>query len=195
MNILILSIVFLTALLFIFLYYKKWKIRHIISFLFALSFMFLFSLYGSDILRYIWKGANASTLWVIMFFILYLGGGIIGSIPLLLDGTNKKELKKIFHLITLLFALGLIYVAIDNLWFGPFAIGPNSPYIGQDMCHLNPTYYAEDVFSGCQIQRLGIDPFGNTASFLGYWVFSALLIVLAILMLGAKKVEKVLFES
>lgn len=186
----------ITAFLFgIFLYYHKWKLKHIISIVFSFIFVFIFATYGKEILTPIWANANASTLWLIMFLLIYLGGGIIGSIPFIIDGIQKGDKKKIWHIIRFWLVIGLVYVAIDNFSFGPFAVGPNSPYIGQNLCHLNPTYYAEDVFSGCLIQSIGINPFGELASFLCYQMYSLLLLFLAGLLVGWKYLEKVIYPK
>jgi len=190
-------LLFTTILVFLFgvlLYFGKWKLKHIVSFVLSILFVYLFSEYGYQLLSPIWKGANAADFWLIVFFVIYVGGAIIGTLPFIIDGIQKGEKKKLWNIFKFWIVLGLIYVAVDNVTMGPFAVGLNSPYISYgSLCHLNPTFYAEDVWAGCIYERFGGNPFGSQANFLVYVVFTMLLALIAILIVGYKRFEKLIF--
>lgn len=176
----------------IFLYKKKWELKHVVSLILSLMFVFFFAYYGAKILLPIWPHANAASFWVLMFFIIYGGGAFMGSIPFLVQGINKKDMRKIKKVIKFWFAIGLIYVAVDNSTMGPFAVGPHSPYTGS-LCKLDPTYYSEDVFAGCVLEKVGINTTSELAIFLTYIVFTTLLLALAGLIIHYKRLEKIMF--
>lgn len=178
----------------LFLYHKKWKLVHIISILVGFIFVFEFSTIGSKLLIPIFPGISAASLWLITFMVIYGGGALITSVPLALHGF-KREKHKIKNVFRVFIALGLIYTAVDNFTMGPFAAGPNSPYVGQSLCTLDATYYSEDVFFGCILEKAGANPFSNLSDFLTYNIYTLFLVILAGAAIGFKKMEGLVFEE
>lgn len=188
-NLIVLMIVILAGV-FYFLSKEGWQKRHVFSLVLGLGWAFLFFTYGQKILVDIWPTATASTFFIAYFVLFWGGSALIAIIPLLSDG-HKHDALKVFKLFL---ALGLIYIMIDNIGFGPPAVGPNSPYIGKDLCALNPTFYAEDVAMGCYgVQKFGIDPFGQTASFLVYIIYSLIIFWAGMRLIGFKKAEEIIY--
>lgn len=195
MNFIIFSIAFGVLLLGGLLYYKKWQPKHILSLTFSLVFMSIFAIYSHQILTPFWPSANASTLWVITFIIIYIGGAIMATLPFLLDGLDASDLKKFWKLLKIWIVIGLLYTVVDNSLYGPFAVGPESPYIGQNICNLPTSAVAEDVFFGCLLQKAGINPFGALAGHIVYYWLTIAGLLLTIFILGAGKIEKLIFNG
>lgn len=189
----IINILFAAAFGF-FLVKMGWKKRHVISIMLGFIFVFEFASNGAALLIPIFPHINAASFYLIAFFIIYIGGAIVSTIPLALHDF-KKEKKKIIKVFKIFLVLGLVYTALDNFTMGPFAAGPHSPYIGQNLCALDATYYSEDVFFGCMLEKLHVDPFTNTAAFLTYNIYTLFLLVLAGIILGYKRLEKIMFEE
>ena len=177
-----------------FLLRMGWKKRHILSIILGFIFVFEFASNGAALLLPIFPHINASSFYLIAFFVIYIGGAVVSAIPLALHNF-KKEKKKIIKIFKLFLVLGLVYTALDNFTMGPFAAGPHSPYIGQSLCSLDATYYSEDVFFGCVLEKLHVNPFTNTAAFLTYNVYTLFLLVLAGAIIGFKGLEKIMFEE
>lgn len=193
---LIASVIIGTILFGSFLFYKKWQLKHIISMILSLVFVFVFASYGVQILTYFWSGANASDLWWIMFIIMFGGGWLLACIPFFIDGKlTKKERQKMWRLLKIFLVTGLIFTIADNDLYGPYAVGPSSPYLTQQLCHLNPTYVSSDVFFGCQMQRLGLDAFTNFANSIVYTWLTILVILIAGFVIGFRHLEKMIYGN
>ena len=190
---LIISIAFAAAFSF-FLIKMGWKTRHVLSLLLGFIFVFEFSSNGAALLTPIFPHINASFFWLIAFIVIYVGGATVSAIPLALHNF-KKERKKIIKIFKMFIVLGLVYTAIDNFTMGPFAAGPHSPYMGKSLCSLDATYYSEDVFFGCMLEKIHMDPFTNTAAFLTYNTYTLFLLLIAGAIIGYKRLEKIVFEE
>jgi len=190
---LITSVVIAAAFGF-FLIKKGWKTRHVLSILLGFIFVFEFSSNGAAILTPLFPRINASSFWLVAFFTIYVGGAFMSAVPLALHNF-KKERKKIIKVFRIFIVLGLVYTAIDNFTMGPFAAGPHSPYAGKSLCKLDATYYSEDVFFGCMLEKIGIDPFSTTGAFLTYNICTLLLLALAGVIISYKRLEKIMFEE
>ena len=178
-----------------FLYKKKWNIKHVISLFMGFVFIFVFSTYGSSILKPVFPGINAALFFLIIFIIIYIGGAFVGSLPFLIHGDFKKQKHKIINLFKIFLVFGLVYTAVDNFTMGPFAAGPNSPYIGKSLCSLDATYYSEDVFFGCLLEKLMINPYSNLAAFIVYNVLSLVLILSAGRIIGFRRLEGLMYPE
>ena len=189
MNMLVVLTIVLLAGMFYYLSKVGWERRHVLSLVLGFGWAFTFFTYGQKVVTTYWPSANATTFFIAYFLVLWGGAALIATLPFWFNG-HKQHAKRI---ITLFLVMGLLFIVVDNIGFGPPAVGPNSPYIGKDICALDPTFYAEDVFMGCIIQKLGVDPYGNTATFLVYVVFSFLLFVASLRLVGFKKVEQILY--
>lgn len=190
MDLIILTILILAGM-FYYLQSRGWKKRNILSLIFGIGWAFLFFTYGAEILSSVWPQVNAADFFII-YYIFFWGGSLLAAAVPFLKIKDKQGAIKV---IKLFFALSLLYLAIDNIGFGPAAVGPQSPYKGQDLCTLNPTFYAEDVFMGCYfIQKAGIDPFSPYANFIVYVLISLVLILIGIKIIGLKKSEKIIYN-
>lgn len=194
MNIFLILTVIIAIIAGAFLHYHKWKTRHILSFIFGFVFVFEFSSKGQSLLTPVFPDITAASLWVISFIFIYIGAAIISTIPLALHNF-KKEKRKIINIFKLFIVLGLVYTAIDNFTMGPFAVGPHSPYMNKSLCSLDATYYSEDVFFGCLLEKVGISPYSDLADFLTYNIYSSFLIFVAGIIVGYKKLEKIIFNE
>jgi hypothetical protein len=180
----------LLALVGFWLWRESWEIQNVISLVVSIVWGLLFGLYGGNFITSIFPTIYADSLWLIVFVATWLGSGVVAMIPFLAKGESDRAIK----IFTLWIAAGFAYTALDNMFFGPFAVGPGSYLLGQDLTRQNPSYLAEDLAFGSLLQRLGVDPFTDFAAFITYVGFSLSLLGGAVLLVGAKKVQSVLFD-
>lgn len=189
MNYLLVTIPLLAVMGF-WLWREGWEIQNVVSLAVSMVWGLLFGLYGGQFITIIIPSIYADSLWLIVFLATWLGSGFVAMIPFLIKGHTVKATR----IFTLWIAAGLAYTALDNMFFGPFAVGPGSYLIGQDLTHQNPSYLAEDLAFGSVLQRLGINAFTDFAAFATYVGFSISLFVGAILLVGAERVQSILFD-
>lgn len=191
MNEFLLAIIALIVIAY-FLRKEGFTTRHTWGLILAVAWAFLFFTYGGPIIQNIFPTVSASSFFLTYLVVVGVGTALLTALPLWNAGM-KLEARKAFLAII---AVWLLYVVVDAVGFGPAAVGPNSPYQGQDLCSLNPTYYSEDVAFGCYVlQPLGVAPYSPMASLVTYILFPAALLLIAMRILGIKKVEKVIFNG
>lgn len=183
---LILTIVVTLGLVAIFniILLKKWKLRHILAIEIAILYAIIFSTYLTPLLLASgipWTGA---TFFFAFFMFLTFGGA-------LLFGVIAWDRKAAVIWIAGMF----LYLAWDNVTFGPLAVGAGSIYSPRDICLLDARTYAEDVFLGCIAQSIGYDPYSIEASLFVYGDMVLLIVISSIYVLGFKKTENFMFES
>ena len=189
MNYFLLSIPIL-ALVGFWLWRESWEIQNVISVAASIIWGLLFGLYGGQFITSVFPGIYADSLWLIIFLVTWVGSGLVATIPFLVKGKTVKATR----IFTLWIAAGLAYTALDNIFFGPFAVGPGSYLFGQDLTRQNPSYLAEDLAFGSLLQRLGIDAFTDFAAFVTYVGFSLSLLGGAVGLVGAERVQSMLFD-
>lgn len=172
------------------LYLEGWEPHNIISLMISILWGLMFGLYGGAIITVLIPGLYADALWLLVFIGTWIGSGAFAMLPMLLKGHTVKATR----IFTLWIAAGLAYTALDNMFFGPFAVGPGSYLLGQDLAHQNPSFLAEDLAFGAFLQRLGVNAFTDFAAFLTYVVFSLSLLGGAIALIGAERVQSILFD-
>lgn len=135
----------------------------------GILYTYMFFNYGSTLLLTISKFVGihftAANYFLVWWIALWVGGAIIAGFPFIMVG----EFKAVIAIVLLWVGLGLIYTFIDNVGFGPPCAGPKSPFMGQSICELPATNYAIDCALGCYgAERLGVDPYSSTGTFLVY---------------------------
>lgn len=191
MNLLLLVFI---ALLVLWYYLRRegFTTNHASGIVLGMAWAFFFFTYGGPFLQKTFPSLHAASFFFVYFLLIIVGGGLLTALPLWNAG-ERSQARKVFMAIV---AIGLLYVAVDAISLGPAAVGPNSPYQGESLCSLNPTYYAEDVFFGCYIiQPLGVLPYSPMASFLTYIVFPILLLLVALRVIGVRKAERIIFNG
>ena len=147
---------------------EGWSAKNAASLALSLLWGLFFGLDGSVIITQVFPGVYADSLWLITFLGLWAGSGFFASVPFLKEGEYSKA-TRVFEL---WIAAGFAYTALDNMFFGPYAVGPGSYLLGQNLTTQPPSYLAEDLAFGSFLQRLGLDPFTGFAAFLCYIVYS-----------------------
>jgi len=178
------------ALVGYWLWHEDWEIQNVISVAASIIWGLLFGLYGGQFITGTFPSIYADSLWLFVFLATWLGSGLVAMIPFLVKGKTVKATR----IFTLWMAAGLAYTALDNIFFGPFAVGPSSYLLGQDLTRQNPSYLAEDLAFGSLLQRLSINAFTDFAAFITYVGFSLSLLGGAIGLVGAERVQSILFD-
>ena len=186
---LILLVLVIAGLAGLWLLKSGWQGIHVLSFLLGLVWGTLFANYGHAFCPQFFPWLYADTMFIIIWLAMWLGSGLFASIPFILSRRGGR----ILSVVSTWLAIGMAYTAIDQAFLGPYACGPNSFVLGQDMTRLNPTYESEDVLFGSVLQRLGINPFTPFAGFIAYTIFPVILLLVSILLIGGRRVERLLF--